>query len=150
MKQRLTAVALLITGMAFGQMTPKEELDVMNDSVYTFPSAQYTLDQVIRQAAVGEAAAFIATQKDTSADPVAEGYRGKMVRIARLLQERPGRVTGELTRVFVAYLGTQFTYAQVTNATEAQWVTVIENNVERVLEIVAGVTPAERAAYNAL
>lgn len=130
-------------------MTPKEELDLMNPEVFTFPGS-YSLDQLIRQSALGEAARFIATQKETTGDEAAEAYKGKMLRVATLLQERPGRVANELTRVFVAYLGTQFTYAQATAADESQWVTNIEDNIKMVLEILAKVSPAERTAYNAL
>lgn len=150
MKKVAFIIALTFASAVSAQMNPKEQLDVMNGDVYTFPSANYTLDEVIRQAAISHMADFVSTQKETEAGSAADDYKQKMLRVSRLLQSRPARVTGELTRVFIASLSKRFTYAQVSGAAEAQWINVIETNIGRALEVVASVAPAEKTAYEAL
>lgn len=141
-------------------LTVAEQLSIVKGDGFVFPGNN-SLTEVVNQTAIQKSIEFIDGYKvfatdDGATPPVsinlgAQAYIQKMLRVAQALYRNEVRVVTKLTEMMVAVIGkSAIDYVQVQGASEAQWLTFLDNNMIEVLEFAAGVTKAEQAEYDAL
>lgn len=92
---------------------------------------------------------FIVNVKTTEGIPLAESYKNKMLAIILKIFKNDQVTLEALRRVWVAILGdTSATYAQVQSASDSEWITFAQNNIDEAMEFVSGISIAEKTAYD--
>lgn len=112
------------------------------------------LQTMINLAATNYALEFRSNHKILSdeVNPKAMQYLSRMLRLCNQLQQSGTRaqVVASLEQVIVSKIaGLEFTYTQISKATDAQWEGFIEAQMESSFENVSGVWREERTAYAA-
>lgn len=110
-----------------------------------------TLKEIVEQAATGEIDDFYSTVKqvDASYYPLAAMYKTKMLGFIGVVASNTTQYTDKIIRIIVSNMAqlVGITIAQVNDATDAQWVGFVENEMLHSLEVMAGVLPEEKAEY---
>lgn len=129
-------------------LTIPEQLDIIDG---TEAPLDNTLEELVSQIALNEAQDINDDIKSFSGEdnPLADGYRRKMLALASTSISQTISI-GNLTRLLVAIYADTGTIAEVQSATDAQWVTFLENNITKTFELIAGVRNAEKTAYDAI
>jgi len=129
-------------------LTIPEQLDIIDG---TEAPLNNTLEELISQIALNEAQDINDDAKsfDAYIEPLADAYIRKMLALASTSLAQTISI-GNLTRLLVAIYADTGTIAEVQGATDAQWVTFLENNITKTFELIAGVRNAEKIAYDAL
>lgn len=93
---------------------------------------------------------FEANQKATDPETLARGYVDKMLSTTRQLVTGsiPTAKTATLSLVVVA--GSTLNYGNVLEYNTSDWESLVENNIVSALELTAGITTAEKQAYDGL
>jgi hypothetical protein len=114
------------------------------------PSA-VSLDELVHQAAAIFAVDFQTNYNILATDEPALSYVNKLINAGQKVLKPSGNEIPNLSRVLIVILGTMsVTITQVQNATDVQWATFIQDNIQEALEILANVKQDEKIAYNAL
>lgn len=129
-------------------LTISEQLNIINGVVAPLSN---TLEEIVLQVAVNAAQDINDDAKvfDGTLNPLAEAYLRKMLAAAdkAISNNLP---MASIVRLLVAIYSDTGSYATVELATDAQWVSFIENNITKTFELSAGVRNAEKTAYAAL
>lgn len=129
-------------------LTISEQLNIINGVVAPLSN---TLEEIVLQVAVNAAQDINDDAKvfDGTLNPLAEAYLRKMLAVAdkAISNNLP---MASIVRLLVAIYSDTGSYATVELATDAQWVSFIENNITKTFELSAGVRNAEKTAYAAL
>lgn len=101
-----------------------------------------------------EAADFIGNQKTIDATVEAQlpayEYFAKYSNVLRLVLRGDTAILNGIYYLMVGKIGAAATTEAITNATTAQWEAFVDVQLESCIEIIAGTTPTQRAAYQAL
>jgi len=94
---------------------------------------------------------FTLNQKTTADETPEDFYRERFLLIAARAVNNDERAIAALRRLIIVILGnTSVTFNQVVGATDSQWEGFVFNNMDEAMEALAGVTPDQKAAYDAL
>ena len=135
-------------------LTVFEQSEILSGNIG--PSA-LTFEQLIELIAVNYAVSFKTTYTIFDLDDEllsdAREYVSKIVRACNELARQEKRLnTVKSLKYILASLiaGSNYTYAQVSGASDDQWATFIEDQIDEALENYSGVLQHEKIAYNAL
>lgn len=129
-------------------LTTTEQLNILKgQDGFVFPG-DFSLEETVQQAGIAFTTDFLQTYK---AGSESTQYYQKIAALANVAFRRQGQATRRFTEVMVGQIARQpFDYATVKGATLTQWENFISDNMDEVIEIVAGVSRAEKDEYTAL
>lgn len=111
------------------------------------------LSELIYQSAIGQIITISANAKDVeqAANPLAFNYLRKISGVGYKVLNKDITTLDTLRKVFVSLVGdSAFTFAQVQGADEADFITFINDNIEKMFEITGGVYTIEKTDYDSL
>lgn len=134
-------------------LTNFEEIQLINGTIT--PPNGVDINTLLLQAGVGTITNFrqtyktaaVATTSGVPDNPDAYNYVDKMQRVGRIIYTATSQQVQHLVRVFVSLIGEDYNIGQVQNANAAAWEAVMGALMLRTLELLAGVTIAEKQAY---
>lgn len=141
-------------------LTILEQLEITKGNV---APENYSLSEIVHQSARDFGVTFTENYNSLALNgsivngefvydnPDAAAYVNKMLNASqRAFRPRNNEIV-DLQNVLITILGDMaVTFAQVQNATDEQWATFVQGNVQKALEIITGVRQAEKTAYEAL
>lgn len=132
-------------------LTTKEELDLLSGTI-TPTDSDYSVEDLAKQIAIGEAQSFLSTVKspDQETNPDAYIYADQMVRLCGRIINNEYRYVA-LAQIIISLVGdTATTFATISTSDTDAWATFIANNMFETLERAALVTPAQKTDYDGL
>lgn len=110
------------------------------------------LSELIYRASVGYSLIFLSGTKDTSGSELAAVYLSRITNLCNRINRKTdlGNTVDSLLKIFVSIVGDDYTWAQVSGATDTQWASFVTSNISSVFEVAAGVNKQEADAYSAL
>lgn len=93
---------------------------------------------------------FANNKKETDDGTLARSYVDKMDAILLQMTSRNENTGKNITYNLCVYVANTYNYAAIEAYSTTQWEDMVDNNLVTSLEITAGITNAERTAYNAL
>ncbi len=135
-------------------LTTVEELEVLAETISPPTSI---MSELTHQIALQTAIVFMENAKifdvlDNSTPPIsinakAAAYKDKMITICQAATRASVK---SLDAIIVSIMGTTVTKAQLTGASNEEWVTFIEDNMIKAFEIAASIRRQEKIDYDAL
>lgn len=93
---------------------------------------------------------FMENEKPTDPETLARGYADKMRGITRQLCLLNLDKAKDITYNLIVLSGNTLNYVDVLSYETGDWEALVNNNIVTALEVVAGITDAEKTAYNGL
>lgn len=93
---------------------------------------------------------FMQNEKVTDPETLARGYADKMRGITRQLSLLNLDKAKDITYNLIVLSGNILNYADVLSYETGDWEALVNSNIVTALEVVAGITEAEKTAYNGL
>lgn len=131
-------------------LTVLEQLQIINGTVA--PPGGTPLKDIVEQIALNEVVNFYSTAKtiDSITQPLANMYLNKMNSLATMLNSNSESYTPRVIKILIGIYADVGDFATVQAATDNQWITFLENNILKTLEILANVLPSEKTEYNSI
>ena len=111
------------------------------------------LSELVYQSAIGKSIDILSTAKEIDAvvEPAASIYLQKITGVASQVARKNVTTLDTLRKLMVSIIGNSaVTFTQVSNADESAWIGFIEAEALTMFEMMGGVLPHEKQAYDAL
>lgn len=106
---------------------------------------------LIQQSATMLGVNFTINIKDTTGNDPATAYKNKFNSVISRVFSQDTNAISSLRRILIVLLGnTSFTFAQVQNATDADWMAFVYANMDESFEFLSGITAEEKSSYLAI
>lgn len=132
-----------------------EELLILKDTDGTNgPDAPDTLEDIVYQTAVGHSVTLLTTHKvfTPAGNEKADSYLTKVLGVATRIGRKDVQTIDTMRKVLVSLIGDNpgINIGTVQGATNEQWATFVQAEIEQMFELTGGVRVDEKSAYDAL